>query len=165
MALNGSNGDIMALRREHVAQYRLRQMSMREIVAALAEIGIVNPKSGKPYTHVTIKSDLDVLNAQWRDNAAMDTAEHKANQLAEIAAIKREAWRTKDPALALRALETEMKLTGTLAAIKVDHRLTANEDAILKLIEHMEAAGQKPGEKFEALIQRYAEAANASADS
>ena len=136
---------------------------MREIVAALAEIGIVNPKSGKPYTHVTIKVDLDALNEQWRANAAMDTAEHKSTQLAEIAAIKREAWRTQDPALALRALETEMKLTGTLAAIKIDHRLSDNEAVIVELIKHMEAANQSPGEKFQALVNRYANA-DASAD-
>jgi len=42
--------------------------------------------------------------------------------------------------------------------IIIDHRITANEDAILKLIEHMEAAGQSPSENFQALINRYANA-------
>lgn len=118
MALSTSNQDAIQLRREAVASLRLRGLSQREITVALASQNppIVNPTTGEPYSSITIKNDLDALKAEWRANASVDTAEHMARQLAELWNIKRAAWGAKDPELALKALDREMKLTGTVTS-------------------------------------------------
>ena len=115
MALNGSNGDIQSIRRELVAKLRLRGLSMREIAAAVAQSGVINNQTGEPFTHVTIKNDLDYLLSEWRDNAAGDTSNHRARQLAEIQQIKREAATNHDLRIWLAGLKQEADLLGTAA--------------------------------------------------
>lgn len=114
MALSTSNNDTIERRREIVSQLRLRQLSVREIAIQLATMGMVNPKTGEPYTHMTIVNDLEALKIAWRESANAATSEHQARQVAEIAEIKRSAWGTKDPELVLKALGQETKLLGTL---------------------------------------------------
>lgn len=157
MTLTTSHKDAMELRRERVAQLRLRGLTVREITAALAkqEPPIVNPSSGEPYTHVTILNDLDVLKDQWKASASAGTAEHMARQLAELWEIKRAAWGAKDPELALKALDREMKLTGTVTS-----GLTINFNVTLvnQVVEAIMQAGLEPSEVFNNLL---AELANA----
>ncbi len=60
-------------------------------------------------------------------------------------------------------LKTIGRTRGYKERVQIDHRLSDNEQVIVELIKHMEAANQSPGEKFQALVNRYANA-DASAD-
>ncbi len=60
-------------------------------------------------------------------------------------------------------LKTIGRTRGYKERVQIDHRLSDNEQVIVELIKHMEAANQSPGEKFQALVNRYANA-EASAD-
>lgn len=117
---NNANERLIEQRREIVARLHLRKLSYREIEAALAAQGLVNPDNGKPYTYGTIKNDIDYLRTQWRENAAQDFAQRRADQLAEIEELRRLGWKKEDTKIILRAIELEAKLLGTTAPEKVD---------------------------------------------
>lgn len=111
--------NIIEMRRARVAQLKLRGMSSREIADALAKGDkdgnnrMVSPRTGRPYDHMVILSDLEALRGEWKaiQGTAMD--DHQARQFMEIQEIKKTAWATKNPELALKALDREMKLLGT----------------------------------------------------
>lgn len=118
MALNNSKQFIIEQRREIVSRLRIRGFTQREIVSSLAAKGMVNPKTGKPYSVGIINADLQTMQNQWRESAQADTGEHKARQLAEIQALKRQGWAREEPKIILQALELEIAITGTKAPIK-----------------------------------------------
>jgi len=115
-----------AQRADRIAYWRLRGLSIREITKKLAEEGITRP-NGAPWSHMTVKKDLDKLETQWQERAARTTATHKANQIAEIREARRVAWArvkaTKEGDLyshedigeIRRLLELEAKILGTNA--------------------------------------------------
>lgn len=125
-------------RRERVAALRLRNLSVREIAAALQQYGIVNPATGAAFSHTTIESDLKVLEARWRESSKIITEEHRARQLAEIAAVKRAAWASGDLELALKALDREIRLLGT---IPQPGSPNAHSELFNRAVEALEAAG------------------------
>lgn len=118
---------VIAHRRELVARARLRGASIREIAAALVAIGFVNPVTYEPWSHQTICNDLQALEAEWQANAKQAIEEHKANQLAELREVRRQAWHDKDMASVLRAINMEMTLLGTEAQ-KTQDNLNFNVD-------------------------------------
>jgi hypothetical protein len=122
MTLNKWAGTRIEQRRQHVAELRLRGLSMAGVAETLAEeYGIVNPRSKKPYTAVTVHNDLKVIHARWKESAERDIAEHKARQAAELELVKKAAWEKGDYEGVRRALETEMKLLGTKAPERIRH--------------------------------------------
>lgn len=115
MAFNTSRNDIAEKRREMVSQLRLRGLSIREIAEALAHSNppLLNPDTKQPYSHVTIKNDIDALNLEWEKQRMTNTSIHKNRQFMLIQEVNRAAWATKEPELVLKALDREMKLLGT----------------------------------------------------
>lgn len=91
MPLNDSRQDLMAARRARVAHHRLRGKTTREIAALLAQEGLVNI-DGKSFSHVTVKHDLDALDKVWKERANADTSDLKAQELAKLDEVEREAW-------------------------------------------------------------------------
>src|SRR5438128_2562476 len=80
MALNTSDNEVIAERRQQVARLRLRGLTQRDIARALnCSIGTVN-------------GDLRVAREQWQAAAASATHEHQARVLAEIHEVRRMAW-------------------------------------------------------------------------
>jgi transposase len=127
-------------RRERVAALRLRGFTEREIVAALEQQGFFNPETHRPYSTGCIAKDILALQKQWRENAARAISEHKSEQLAEIAEVKRSAWAAKKLDTVLKGLEREAKILGTDAPTRIDfHDLDA---AIDRELESLAAAGQ-----------------------
>lgn len=116
----GSNSDRIYQRRQAVARLRLHGATMREVVALLPGIGIVNPRTQAAYALGTIANDIRRLREEWRESAAADTIEHKARQLAELREARRAVWRDGDISEVRRNIETEMKLLGTAAPAKVE---------------------------------------------
>lgn len=110
--------DLTILRRERVASLVARGLTQREITAALAKPiadgGIRNPDTLEPFDLATINRDLQAIRKENRERTAEAIDTHQARQYAEIQEIKRAAWASKNPQLALAALEKEMKLLGTL---------------------------------------------------
>jgi len=157
MTRNAAYLDMIEKRREIVAQLRLRQLSMREIVVALQNQGMVNPDTKLPFDLATIKRDIDALKEGWQASYSAATDEHATRQLAEIAEIKRLAWSQKDGRLALSAIEKEMKLLGTM---KQPDGLNIPLDVVMRLIRAIEAVGRSPSEEFELMINEIHERAN-----
>lgn len=155
MALNNSKQDIVLLRRERVAQLRARGLTQREITAALAKPpdsgGLRNPDTNAPYDLSTINGDIKALRKDWQARAAEITSAHRADQLAEIAQLKREAWLAKKYDLVLRALEREAKLLGTDAPQK-NININVPEDVLQALLDRLEAAGMSATDVFNGLI-------------
>lgn len=103
---------LVALRRRQVASLRLRGYTEREIADELANEGMLNPRTGMPWTQQTMNNDLKAIREDWRKRAAEDIAEHIARILAELSEVKRSAWAEKDYQAILRAIEKEAKILG-----------------------------------------------------
>lgn len=112
---NGSDHDTRAARRQQVARLRLRGLSIRDIVQALAlpPLSLTDPKTGKAYSIATIHRDLKAIEAEWKASALADIGEWKAKQIAEIAEVKRAAWLEKDLGMVLSAIKQEADIIGT----------------------------------------------------
>lgn len=110
-----STQDNIEQRRERVAQLKLRGLSSREICRALAQGDhpIISPRTGKPFDHMVILSDIEALKLEWKASRGEAFDTHIDRQFTEINEIKKAAWAAKDPELALKALDREMKLLGT----------------------------------------------------
>ena len=109
MGLNSSRQSIIEQRRTIVARLRLRGLTQREIVAALA-------KQGQPVSLGTIHSDLKAISQDWRAAAQADLAELRSRQFAELAEVRRIAWQQGQLDTVLKSLSQEAKLIGADAA-------------------------------------------------
>jgi hypothetical protein len=146
--------DRVQARRELVGRLRVRGMTTREIAQMVFEAGFANDK-GFAFNHTTIVNDLKVLRKRWQANADVSMEEHRAQQLEEIQQLKRLAWTNQDGALALRAIETEMKLTGTAAAQKLDITISPEVATMLgAILKVMARLGMNTANAFELLMQR-----------
>lgn len=151
---NGANNDIATLRRERVTSLRARGMTLREITAALADVnkgGMVNPETGLPFDLATISRDIKHVREQSKRAAAQTVDNHRARQYAELQEIKRAAWAAKDGKLALRALESEMKLLGTLQETIT---LNVNVELVQRVVTALESAGIDATDFFNKAIAR-----------
>ena len=144
-------------RRRKVAALRLRKLSLREIEKKLAEEGVVNPNTGKPWGLGTIARDMEALEHQWRREAAADVAQLKALELAEINEVKRSCWGLGRPDLVLDAIALEAKIGGTLAPLRREHSgpgggpivttnlAGLNDDELAAILSNLQAAGGAGG--------------------
>ncbi|MFA6300294.1 MAG: hypothetical protein WC642_14085 [Nocardioides sp.] len=107
-------------RKRKVASLRLRGFSLREIVKALEQGGVVNPETQKAWSQHQVYEDMLALKAEWQADAKRDYAEHMSEQLAEAREVDRAAWATKDLALVLKAMERMAKLLGLDAPDKLN---------------------------------------------
>lgn len=122
---------VKAIRQEYVATLTLRGLSQRKICEVLAQEFInrernpyycVNPKTGEPFNLSQINRDLKDLQQQWRERSMEAIDQHRARQFAELDELKRRAWAAGDMELVLKTINTEMKLLGTPAPEKQEHR-------------------------------------------
>jgi len=118
---------LVAQRRQLVARLRLRQVSVRDIQAAVGR-QFPNPETGQPWSLGCIQGDCVALQRAWQATAAADTAAHQAALLAELREARREAWQEKALELVLRGLKQEAELLGLNAPKQVD--LTVRIEAL-----------------------------------
>ena len=109
------DSQLIIARREQVARLRLKGLSQREIVRELAEMGVLNPETGKHYKVMSINRDCQELDREWRERQAADTDQLRGTQLAEIREARRVAWKNNDLNAVYRGMELEIKLLGTAA--------------------------------------------------
>jgi len=112
-------------RRLWVERLFVRGLTLREIEAQLVKPepkgpNILNPATGQGYDLSTISRDVTVIKERWKEEAAADVAEVKANQLAELREARRKAWSDSNVAEVRRNLSLETDLTGTKAPKAVD---------------------------------------------
>lgn len=155
---NTSSEAIIQRRRLRVAELRLMGATQRAIWQALADGGqggvgrMVNPETGEPFSLGTINNDIKALEKEWHTEASRHTSEHMARQLAEIQKIKIQAFTQKNPHLALRAIETEMKLLGTAAPQKIDLGLPV--DKMIAFLDAIRKLGHEPEQFVDRTISR-----------
>jgi hypothetical protein len=126
-------------RRMIVASLAARGMRQTEIVAQLGSPTItrreggqmkeypnpsymVNPESLQAWDKATISRDIAALRTQWRKSAEVDSDDYFGAQMAELQEVKRRMWAKDDMWGVARAIELEVKLTGTAKPQKLEHR-------------------------------------------
>lgn len=134
--------DLIAERRQLVARLRLRHVTERDIVAALAREGKVNPITGAPWSPYTIHMDCVALRTAWQQDAAAATEEHQAALLAELREARREAWQAKALELVLRGIKQEADLLGLNAPQQVDLTVRVKALAAALGIDEAEALAE-----------------------
>jgi len=122
MALNKSKQAQVDHRRQVVASLRLRGATIREIQEKLPKLGIINYKTGKPYTIKAVFTDINHLEKEWKQKAARDIDELISGELAEIREARRVAWSKSDLGMVAKFIDQEMKLLGTPSPTR--HELT-----------------------------------------
>lgn len=127
MPLNTAAAAVISHRRRLVAQLRLREFAQDEIVAALEQQGIVNPKTGKPWSKGIINADCQALEAAWHEQAVKTTAEMKIEMFARLREVARAAWGKNDLRSVLQALKQQAELLGLDAPLKVDRDVRIGE--------------------------------------
>lgn len=90
--LNKGNPDLIELRRERVAYWRLRGKTVREIVQCLADEEINNPETNSPFGRSTIANDCKTLRTLWKKEQAAALDEAKGTVLAELREVRAAAW-------------------------------------------------------------------------
>ena len=141
-----------------VAEYRLKGLSGNKIAEKLAEGGLLNPETGKPFCSWTINADLALLRALWRRRARQSTDNHMARQLATLELVLVKAWEILDEVerlrLVLKTIEQMGKLTGTLRErVDLTHTVTlavkpapvANSEAWLEQVGKVQEIGFEDG--------------------
>jgi hypothetical protein len=127
--------EIIARRREAVAKLHWRGVpSARRIAEVLAKSGLVNDKTGKPFSEDTVLLDIHWVVERDRREAAAEIAQHKGRILGELKeAARAAAAGEKGPRLRdwLRALEQQAKLLGADAPLKIEEVSNADLDAYL----------------------------------
>lgn len=90
--LTPAEDEVIAHRRERVAEYRLNHLTQREIVKALMEEGLKNPETREPWSLGTINADIQALRREWRNRAADKTDLLRGELVAELHKVRRVAW-------------------------------------------------------------------------
>ena len=119
MAGHSPQNDVATMRRERVASLRARGLTQREIVEALAKEKFLNPETNEAWGLATVCRDLKQLRKRQEKIADMAIEQHLARQMSDVLELKRVAWHTGDLKSVAKAIEIEMKLTGT-AIDKID---------------------------------------------
>ena len=115
-----AEGEVIAARREMVAELRLRRMTFRAIASALEHAGHVNPESGKAWHHQTIAEDCQALIADWKERGRQEFDERRACLLAELDETKRAAWAKGEHEVVLRAIKAEREMLGLDAPTRAE---------------------------------------------
>lgn len=108
------------MRRSHVAALLIRGFTQRQIVDGLREMADFNPATEEGWTLYTVHKDIMHLRAEWQKEALADIIQHKANRLAELAELKRVAWKDKHFSLVLQIIRQENEMLGLNAPVKID---------------------------------------------
>lgn len=150
MALNGSKKVFMEWRRQQVAD-RLRAGTSQRAIAGQLGVSVA-----------TINHDVRILNARWREAANVDTAAHRARQLADIERIKAALWRSgalsgsaPQIRVLLQAIKLEAQITGVLAAPSFTLNVTV-VNALEKAIAESGIPPESVGEAFEDYFKGWA---------
>lgn len=139
------------VRRARVGELRARGLTALEVLAEInkpLDDGGMRNTSGGEYALSTIENDFVQLDKQWQAAALQSTTEMKGRILAEIEAVKREAWKMGDVkglTIVIKALARQSLLFGLNAPLQVS-QLNWNIDVGALTDEQIKAlaAGEDP---------------------
>ena len=94
MRANETRKDIRERRRQLVAQLMVRRprVTQRQLRAALAERGHVNPETGAPWSLGTINRDVEAIREKARARMEDDANTWRARELEMLRALQADAW-------------------------------------------------------------------------
>lgn len=104
-------------RRTLVAELWTRGLTQREIHAAVGT-RIVNPDTNEAFTLATIHSDIKAIRKEWRDRRFEDVDQLISDELAQLNAVTREAWKQKDLPTIIKASHERRQLLGLDAPMR-----------------------------------------------
>lgn len=107
---------------ELLARYGAGRLTCEEISDLLANRPnpIINEKSGKPFSKVTISKDILFIEEVWRGEMAVSVQEHKSTHLARLEYLYRANLAAGDLDGARKVLADEAKLLGLNAPVNLD---------------------------------------------
>ena len=79
-------------RRARVASCKVQGLSIRQTIVQLTKDRCFNPDTKKPWSVQAIHADLVALTTRWKAEALGDITEAKAQELARLDELEREAW-------------------------------------------------------------------------
>ena len=147
--LNNTPPHVIERRRAIVSNLVARGGTLREVAARLEKAGEVNPETGQAWNYTTITRDISALREEWREAALADVQEHKTRILAEIEAVKQDAWKAKDLRTVLEAIRSERQLLGLDAPARSETVITepvkpklSKEELTERVLELLRSAGR-----------------------
>lgn len=110
---------MMEARRARVASFKIQGKSLREMVELLEKDGYVNPRTGKAWSIHVLHADVKELEGRWKESALRDISEAKAQELAKLDELEREAWAAWHRSYGQRkSTSTERRTGGRMAGDK-----------------------------------------------
>jgi hypothetical protein len=91
-------------RRWLVAEMIARRMSRAEVQEELERRGVTNPRTGRPYSHVTLVDDIKAIKRRWREDCCQEYGILVGEVCAMTKAVYREALAAGDYMAAVAAL-------------------------------------------------------------
>jgi len=79
-------------RMARVASYKVQGLSIRQTIVQLTKDKCLNPDTKKPWSTRAIHDDVVKLTARWQASALRDISQAKADELAKLDELEREAW-------------------------------------------------------------------------
>lgn len=79
-------------RMARVASYKVQGLSIRQTIVQLTKDKCLNPDTQKPWSTRAIHDDVVKLTARWQASALRDISQAKADELAKLDELEREAW-------------------------------------------------------------------------
>jgi hypothetical protein len=132
MGLNTAWKSQVVFRRVHVARLRVQGLTFREIVEQLPQLGVVNPKTQRPYSLGVVHRDIQCLEDEWRAEVRQSLLEHKARLLAKLQEVERWAWKGAVPDLSiiLQVVRQQRELLGVDAPLHIAVTDISKEDVL-----------------------------------
>ncbi len=127
--INISSPEIIERRRSIVASMVARGGTCREIAFRLEKAGEINPETGEAWNYATISRDIVALREDWREAAAATVSEHKGRVLAEIIAVKADAWKKGELRTVLEAIKGERQILGLDAPTRLETKVQEEKTA------------------------------------
>jgi len=114
-------------RQEQVSKLRLRGLGVQEISEVLPKMGLVNLRTGRPFTIGTIAHDLRQIDERWRERTLINADVWKGRSLErnlEVIRVAWQAWQATKEAVFLKVIQNGdaaiRKLLDLDAPLKVD---------------------------------------------
>ena len=104
------------LRREMIAALKARNLSVREIQAALAQ----QTRTPMSVSVGTVQRDISILRQRWKDRADSEIRDMFAEDLAKLDELEKLAWQQKNVGAVLSVMKRRAEMTGYDAPEKVD---------------------------------------------
>jgi hypothetical protein len=132
-----------ASRKLLVIRMALRGKTLDEITQQLQDAGVVNPRSGKPWSRSVIHKDLTDAAAAWKADVQQATEDLQSRILAEIREVRRRAWNKDDLKTVLASIKQERDLLGLDAPTRVQIDYDMMIQQVLSDLETLDIAPEE----------------------